>query len=117
MLQQHTHYSRGSSSSDYMEQIKQNDDRDRNPEQPKQNTSTHSKLLPNDQKLFLAGDLTNGIFSAADRALNPPLGLIGLAFGFRAGVAQNFAGLFFDLAGDLFHASCDTILVHCHSSG
>ena len=49
----------------------------------------------------------------ADRTLNPAFGLIGLALGFSAGIAQSFAGLFLDLAGDFLHASCDTILIHC----
>jgi hypothetical protein len=98
-----------------VKQVKQDDDRDGYPEQPKQNASTQSNLLPDDKKLFLAGDLANGVLCVADRTLNPAFGLIGLAFGFGAGIAQSFAGLFLDFAGDLFHASCDTILVHCQS--
>jgi len=82
-----------------VEQIKQNDDRDGNPEQPKQNASTHS-LLPDDEKLFLAGDLANGVLRVADRTLNPALGLISLAFGFGAGIAQGFTSLFLDFAGE-----------------
>jgi hypothetical protein len=93
-----------------VKQVKQNDDRDRNPEQPKQNASTHGDL-PH-EKLFLAGDLANGVLCVADRTLNPAFGLIGLAFSFSAGIADSFAGLFLDLAGDLLHASCDTILIH-----
>jgi hypothetical protein len=34
--------------SDDVKQVKQNDDRDRNPEQPKQNASTHTNILPDD---------------------------------------------------------------------
>jgi hypothetical protein len=49
----------------------------------------------------------------ADSALNPAFGLIGLAFGFGAGIAQSFAGLLLDFAGDLLHTTCDTILIHC----
>jgi hypothetical protein len=102
-------------SSDDVEQIKQDDNRDWNPEQPKQNASTHSNLLPDDKNLFLAGDLANGVLGMANRTLNPALGLIGLAFGFGAGIAQGFSGLFLDFAGDLLHASCNTILIHCQS--
>ena len=71
--------------SDDVEQVKKDDDRDRNPEQPKQNASTHNDLLA-DGDLFLAGDLANGIFCVADCTLNPAFGLIGLAFGFGIGV-------------------------------
>jgi len=85
-----------------VEQVKQNDNRDRNPEQPKQNASTHSDLLANDRKLFLAGDLANGVLCVADSALNPAFGLIGLAFSFGAGIAQNFTGLFFHLPSGFF---------------
>jgi hypothetical protein len=99
--------------SDDVEQIKQDDDRDRNPEQPKQNASTHGDLLADDETLFLAGDFANGVLGVADSALNPAFRLIGLAFGFGAGIAQNFAGLFLDFAGDLLHATRDTILIHC----
>jgi hypothetical protein len=96
-----------------VKQVKQDDDRDWNPEQPKQNASTHSNLLPDDKKLFLAGDLANGVLCVADRTLNPAFGLLGLAFGFGAGIAQSFAGVFLDFAGGFLHPTCDTILVHC----
>jgi hypothetical protein len=99
-----------------VEQVKKDDDRDRNPEQPKQNASAHCDLLADDQKLFLSGDLANGVLRVADSALNPAFGLIGLAFGFGAGITQNFAGLFLHLPGYFLHASSDTILVHCRSS-
>jgi hypothetical protein len=102
-------------SSDDVEQIKQDDDRDWNLEQPKQNASPHINLLPDDKKLFLSGDLASGVLCVAHRTLNPTFGLIGLAFRFGAGVAQSFAGLFLDFAGDLLHTSCDTILIHCES--
>jgi hypothetical protein len=102
-------------SSDDVEQIKQDNDRDWNPEQPKQNASTHSNLLPDYEKLFLACDLANGVLRVADRTLNPALGLISLAFGFGAGIAQGFTSLFLDFAGDLLHTACDTILIHCRS--
>jgi hypothetical protein len=105
----------GRDRSDDVEQVKQNDNRDRNPEQPKQNASTHSDLLANDRKLFLAGDLANGVLCVADSALSPTFGLIGLAFGFGAGIAKNFAGLFFHLPSGFFYASCDTIFIHCQS--
>jgi hypothetical protein len=98
-----------------VEQVKQNDNRDRNPEQPKQNASTHSDLLADDKKLFPAGDLANGVLGLADSALNPAFGLIGLAFSFSAGIAKNFAGLFFHLPSGFFYASCDTIFIHCQS--
>jgi hypothetical protein len=98
-----------------VEQIKQDDDRDRNPEQPKQNASTHSDLLADDKKLFLAGDLANGVLRVANSALNPAFGLICLAFGFGAGIAKNFSGLFFQLPSGFLHASCNTILIHCQS--
>jgi hypothetical protein len=98
-----------------VEQVKQNDNRDRNPEQPKQNASSHSDLLADDKKLFLADDLANGVLRVSDSALNPAFGLIGLAFGFGAGIAQNFAGLFFHLPSGFFYASCDTVLIHCQS--
>src|SRR6516225_1126245 len=84
--------------SDDVEQVKQDDDWDRNPEQPKQNASTHNGLLADDKKLFLASDLASGVLCVADRTLNPAFGLIGLAFGFSAGIAQSFADLFLDLA-------------------
>jgi hypothetical protein len=102
--------------SDDVEQVKKDDDRDWNPEQPKQNASTHEDLLADDKTLFLAGDLANGVLCMADRALDPSFGLVGLALGFRLSVAQSFAGLLFDLASDFLHASCDTILVHYQSS-
>jgi hypothetical protein len=51
----------------------------------------------------------------SDSALNPAFGLIGLAFGFGAGIAKNFAGLFFHLPSGFFYASCDTIFIHCQS--
>jgi hypothetical protein len=51
----------------------------------------------------------------ADRTLHPAFGLIGPAFGFGARVAQSFTGLFLDFAGDLLHATCNTILIHCQS--
>jgi hypothetical protein len=98
---------------DAVEQIKENNYRDRNPEQPKQNASTHANLLGDE--LFLAGDLANSVLRVADSALNPAFGLIRLAFGFGAGIAQNFAGLFLHLPSGFLHASCDTILIHCQS--
>jgi hypothetical protein len=69
-----------------VEQIKQDDDRDRDPEQPKQNASTHDDLLADGDKLFLADDLSDGVLRVADSAMNPAFGLIGLAFSFGAGV-------------------------------
>jgi hypothetical protein len=98
--------------SDDVKQVKQDDDRDRDPEQPEQNASTHNDLLTS-MVLFLARDLANRILCVADSALNPAFGLIGLSLGFGLGITQHFAGLFLDLAGDLLHASSDPILVHC----
>jgi hypothetical protein len=100
-------------SSDHVKQVEQDDDRDWNPEQPKQNASTHNDLLRVDEKLLFAGDLANGVLRVTYRTLNPTFGLIGPAFGFGAGIAHSFAGLFLDFASDLFHPSCDTILIHC----
>jgi len=100
-------------SSDDVKQVKQDDDRDWNPEQPKQNAPAHSDLLPVDENLFFADDLANGVLRVTYRTLNPAFGLIGPAFGFGAGIAHSFAGLFLDFAGDLLHPSCDTILIHC----
>src|SRR5947209_18604871 len=94
-------------SSDDVKQVKQDDDRDWNPEQPKQNAPAHSDLLRDDKKLFLAGDLANGVLRVTYRTLNPAFGLIGLAFRFGAGIAQSLAGLFLDFAGNLLHTSCD----------
>src|SRR6516162_8210347 len=75
---------------------------------------TTSRLTPRPSyKLFLAGDLANGVLYVAYGALNPAFGLIGLAFGFGAGIAQRLAGLFLDFVGDLLHATCNTILIHC----
>jgi hypothetical protein len=45
-------------------------------------------------------------------ALNSAFGLIDPAFCFGLLVAQSFTGLFFDFAGYLLDASCDTIFVH-----
>jgi hypothetical protein len=105
--------------SDDAEEKKQDDDRDRDPEQPKQNASPHRDLLADDQTiglfaggLFLAGNLANGILHVTDGTLRPTFGLIGFSFGLGLGIAQSFAGLFLDFAGRFFHASCNTILVH-----
>ena len=51
----------------------------------------------------------------ADCTLNSAFGLISSAFCFGLLVAKNLTGLFFDFAGYLLNASCDTILVHRQS--
>ena len=77
--------------SDDVEQVKQDDDRDRDPEQPQQNAFTHGGLLTGDENLFLAGDLAYRILGVADRALHSAFGLIGLAFGFGLGITDGSA--------------------------
>src|SRR5579862_2695947 len=109
---QRRHAKTGVAVSDDVEQVEQNNNRDRDPDRPEQNGSHGGLRSCAVRALFLADDFARRILGLADRAADVPLGVLGPAFRLHVAIAGELAGLFLDRAGRLLDAADDALLVH-----
>ena len=73
------------------------------------------RLLPLLTIAYLFNYFDRTVVGFAALTMNRDIGLTSSQFGFGAGIAHSFAGLFLDFAGDLLHTTRDTILIHRQS--